>query len=732
MSTKTILDYLKQYGAKKHEEKKQEVKTKYEEPPRSVEKRIDKTASVEKRVRTKKKPKIKIRIWDLKGNILVIAEKPKAASKIAYALSTRHRKNRWKGIPYYIISNNGSNIIIASAAGHLYGLYTNKYGYPVFQYEWRPLYEIDQNAKHTKKFIELLDKLSRKADHYVNACDYDIEGSVIGYLVIKFMGDPSRAYRVKYSSLTPAELKQAFKELTELDYEMIEAGLCRHELDWIWGINISRALMDAVRRSSGKRTILSAGRVQTPTLKHVVDHEVLRNLFIPLPLFMPDVTITKDGEKIHLEYVSGSLETRREAEEVIRAIKKQGYLLVTEYNEKTLYLNPPPAFNLGDLQEEAARIYGFSPYKTQRIAEKLYLDALISYPRTNSQKLPPTLNYRGIIDKLSRINNYGPLIDKLLKETKGVLKPVQGKKDDPAHPAIYPTGLKPGKLSSDEWKIYDLIVRRFLAAFADKAILIQQQARFRTVQGYEFRVSGQRIARLGWLYYYYFSKPKEKSIPVFTRGEQVRVLTAKLRKTYTRPPEKLSKIKILRWMEKVEIGTEATRARIIELLFRRGYLASKGGKVVATDLGLGIIEVLTKYFPQITSVEMTRHFEEKMEDIRYGKARREEVVEEARRTIIKLLEEFDRVKDKIGLLLSIRLGYLSPQRKCLICNREEYRDGLCYYHYLALEKIREAYKEWSRREEITIEKFVKTIKKMRSTGKWIVEILSNDDVIARL
>ncbi len=723
MPAKTILDYLKKHGGRPQEQIKS-VKEK--------EEHREKQASREKIVSSRRKPEWKIKIWDLRGNILIIAEKPKAASKIAYALSSRFMRNRWKGIPYYTIRSNGANIIIASAAGHLYGLYTDKRGYPIFQYEWKPLYIIDQTAKHTKKFIELLEKLSRNADYYVNACDYDIEGSVIGYLIIKFMGDPDRAYRVKYSSLTPAELKQAFRELTGLDYEMIEAGLCRHELDWIWGINISRALMDAVRKTSGKRTILSAGRVQTPTLKHVVDHEIERNLFIPLPLFIPDVTIIKNGEKIHLEYISGSLETRRKAEEIIKSIKKDGYLTVTEYTEKTICLNPPPAFNLGDLQEEAARIYGFSPYKTQKIAEKLYLDALISYPRTNSQKLPPTLNYRGIMEKLAGIDRYGFLIDRLLRETRGILQPVQGKKDDPAHPAIYPTGLKPGKLSSDEWKIYDLIVRRFLAAFAEKASLIQQQARFMTREGYEFRVSGQRIGKLGWLYYYYFSKPKEKSIPVFIKGEHVPIKTARLRRTYTRPPERLTKIKILRWMERVEIGTEATRARIIELLFRRGYLEAKGGKVNATDLGLGIIEVLTKYFPQITSVEMTRYFEAKMEAIRYGRAEREEVVEEARQTIVKLLQEFDRVKDKIGYLLSIRLGYISPHRKCLVCSREEYRMGLCYYHYMALEKIRKTYNEWNRREETTFEKFISSIKKLRSTGKWITEIVGNDEVLAKL
>lgn len=669
--------------------------------------------------------KEKITIWDLYGKILVIAEKPKAGRKIAYALSRESIKKNLYNIPYYVIKRSRQTIYIASAAGHLYGLHTNIHGYPVFKYEWRPLYEIDKTAKHTYKYLKVLEKLCHEADHYINACDYDIEGSIIGYLIIKFLGKPERSYRVKFSTLTPEELRTAFNNLRNLDWEMIEAGLCRHELDWLWGINISRALMDAVKQVSYKKIILSAGRVQTPTLKYVVENNIERNLFIPLPQYSITVYVVKDNHRIKLEYKGPVIEKREEALQLLSILRKQPYLIVQKYENKKLVYDPPPAFNLGDLQSEASRIYGFSPYKTQSIAEKLYLEALISYPRTNSQKLPPTINYRGIMDNLMKIPAYSKLVENLLYETRGILKPVQGPKEDPAHPAIYPTGAKPEGLKEDEWKIYDLIVRRFLATFAPKAIVYRRIVTFRhsSNSNLVFQASGQEIVVKGWFRYYPYLAPNESFLPRFTHYEKILIDHSSLRKTYTKPVEKITKVKILKWMEDVGIGTEATRARIIETLFKRGYLRNQGGATVATDLGLGVIEVLTEYFPELTSVELTRYFEEEMENIKRGIKSRNEVVQEARRTIEKLLAKFEEKKEELGLFLSIRLGLIKPEKKCIICNREAWYNNLCKYHYEAVERVKKYYSEWSKREKITWNEYLKTIKKLKLVGKWVKEVI---------
>lgn len=668
-------------------------------------------------------------IFDLKGSVVVIAEKPKAAKKIYEALSIYGygREYKFKNIPYWVIRKGLVVITITPLAGHLFGLDTNERGYPVFSYTWKPLYVVEKNASHTKAFLELVDRVCSRGDYFVNACDYDIEGSVIGFLVIKNFGDVNRAFRVKFSSLTPSELRKAFLKLSRLDWNMVEAGLCRHELDWIWGINVSRALMDCVYRVSGHRVILSAGRVQTPTLRHVFENNVARNLFIPLPQYTLSLTIVIDGVRYQLEYKGRLFETRSEAEYICRKLREKGFLVVEDYKEEVRKLNPPPPFNLGDLQEEAAKIYGFSPYKTQSIAEKLYLGAYISYPRTNSQKLPRDLDYRAILENLAKIQQYNSLIKYLLRETSGILKPVQGKKEDPAHPAIYPTGIVPVKLGSDEQKIYDLIVRRFLAVFAPPAKITYRAMYFKPPgmhKNIAFHLSGQKILYKGWLRYYHFYTLSEQDVPVLSPGEKVGIASVNVRKVYTKPPEKITRIKILRWMEANNIGTEATRARIIELLFKRKYLRSVGGATEVTELGQGVIEVLTEYFSELTSVSLTRKFEAYLEDIRFMKRRRDEVINEAKRTIMELLRKFNEKKEEIGLKLAWRLGILEPSKKCLLCKREAFHNNLCIYHYEALKRINKLFNEWKRREGIGWDEYIRQLLRLKSTGKWVREVLT--------
>lgn len=670
-----------------------------------------------------------VSIWSLEGKVVVITEKPKAASKIALALSPNHSRGKLYNVPYYVIRSNRSTIYVVPSAGHLYDLYTSDRKYPVFEYYWKPLYQVDRSAKHAYNYLRALEAICKKADFYVNACDYDIEGSVIGYLIIKFNGDLRRSFRAKFSSLAPSELRESFERLSELDWEMIEAGLCRHELDWLWGINVSRALMDVVQRASGRRVRLSAGRVQTPTLKRVVDSDISRNLHVPVPTYTLQAAVVKEGLRVQLEYVGPPIESRREAQELLEALRASGKLVVSSYDERAKRYSPPPAFSLGDLQSEAARIYGFSPYRTQKIAEKLYLDALISYPRTNSQKLPPTINYKSIIEKLGRVGEYSSLVGELLEETRGQLRPVQGRKEDPAHPAIHPTGVLPRELSGDERKIFDLIVRRFLAAFSSSAVVNYREAVLKhpSLDKLVFRAVGQQVLARGWLKYYAFRAFEERRIPKLSVGEEVLIDSAEVLRQFTKPPSRLSRIKLLKWMESVEIGTESTRARIIELLFRRNYLRSVSGAAEATELGFGVIEVLDEHFSELTSVELTRFFEKEMESIRAGEKRREEVVAEARKTISELLEKFRAKAGEVGRLLSVRLGRLRPSQTCLICDREAWRERLCKYHYLAREELRKQYKLWEAREGISWREYLETIKKLESTGKWIREVI----VVAR-
>jgi DNA topoisomerase-1 len=668
-----------------------------------------------------------ISIWSLRGRVLVIAEKPKAAKKIADALSQNHITRRYRNLAYYEIVQGDLVIIVASAAGHLYELNTWEKGYPIFTYEWVPAYIASREKRYVKTYLDLLREVSKNCNYYVNACDYDIEGSVIGFLLIKFHGNEKKALRAKYSSLTPLELREAFTRLLPLDYPMIEAGLCRHELDWIWGINISRALMQAVYTSTKKKIILSAGRVQTPTLKHVHEHEAKRGLFIPVPQYVITASLKKDNVKIQVEYINNPVESQSQAELIKVNVERQKYLVVRNIEFSKSRYQPPPPFNLSDLQEEASRIYGFSPMKTQEIAEQLYLDALISYPRTNSQKLPPRLNYKNILSNLAEIREYRELVHKLINETKGILKPVEGEKEDPAHPAIYPTGVLPEKLTREQAAIYDLIVRRFLAVFAPPASISHVKAEFSTPDHkFAFTATGLSIEYPGWLVYYPFHKPSTREIPRLNRGESFEVLNVSIRETYTKPPPRLRKIDILKWMESVGIGTESTRAIIIEKLFDRGYLKSTKNGVEISDLGVGIVEVIDAFFPDLASVELTRKFEVLMDEIIRGRRKREEVISEAKRVISSLLDKFNRDIGNVGVSLAKKLSLVENYERCSIpsCRSDVYAKGLCRIHYSALEAIDKTYQEWARRKKISLEEYLAKINSMKSTGRYVKEVIN--------
>lgn len=673
----------------------------------------------------------KISVWSLKGNVLVIAEKPKAARKIAEALSGSMglRIHRKYNVVYYEVPGLSQRIFIASASGHLFELATDKNSFPVFEYRWVPAHIVNKSKRYTANYLKLLSELCRTSEYFINACDYDIEGSVIGYLIIRSFGREERALRVKFSSLTYSELRSSFQNLSKLDYEMVEAGLCRHELDWLWGINVSRALMHSIKVATGKKYVLSAGRVQTPTLKYAVEKSLERNLFIPLPLYSVKVTVQVGRKKLVFEYEKNPLERLVEAEQVVKEVKAQKYLVVESFTRTIQRFNPPPPFNLGDLQEEAARIFGMSPYKTQSIAEELYLDALISYPRTNSQKLPPTLNYMDIVKRLGQNPMFTKLVGQLLEETRGVLRPVEGEKEDPAHPAIYPTGNTPMELRSDQKAIYELIVKRFLATFAKPAEFSQTKIVVMTpTKNHRFYLTGREILYEGWLAYYNYYSFESTRLPALKKGEKLEVIDVTISKDYTRPPKPLSKIDLLRWMESVEIGTEATRATIIEKLFQRNYLTTAGGRVDVTDLGYGVIEVLEVYFPALLSVDLTRKFEKLMNDIRLGNEKRERVVLEAKSTLEKLLREFESRAKDVGVTLSARLGILVAGSKCSIpgCNREQVGEGLCKIHLEALKRIFASYDEWRKRAgDIGFDEYLRKISKMKITGKWIRELIES-------
>jgi DNA topoisomerase-1 len=188
---------------------------------------------------------------------LIITEKPDAAARIASALDAAGKAKKIvdSGVPYYV-AKRGEDIVVVPALGHLYTVTSEKKGwdaYPVFDYKWVPLYLAERGAKRTRVWLETIAKLAKNADVFVDACDFDVEGSIIGYSILKYAcgGKEKSAKRMKYSTLTAEEIEKSYVEaLPNLDFRLIEAGLARHEVDWIYGVNLSRALTVAAKNAS--------------------------------------------------------------------------------------------------------------------------------------------------------------------------------------------------------------------------------------------------------------------------------------------------------------------------------------------------------------------------------------------------------------------------------------------------------------------------------------------------
>ncbi len=596
-----------------------------------------------------------MRLGRLEKYTLIITEKPDAANRIATALDAdgRPKKAQSNGVPYYQVYRDGE-IVVVPALGHLYTVTSKqkaKRDYPVFDYQWVPRYQAERGASRIRVWLKVITQLAGNAGDFVDACDFDIEGSIIGYCILKYAcgGKEQSAKRMKYSTLTNEELQESYVHLLpQLDFALIEAGLTRHEVDWLYGINLSRALTQAAKASSRQYATLSTGRVQGPTLKFLEAQEKTINCFVPTPYWTLTAKIAINDTAFEVEYAR-PLETLAEATSVRDACKtKEGKIDSVAVNE--FAQNPPLPFDLGSLQSEAYRIFHYTPMRTSSIAQHLYLAALISYPRTSSQKLPPAIGYQTILKKLSKAPAYASSAAELL--SKPALKPNEGKKVDPAHPAIYPTGNLPAKpLDAAERNIFDLVVKRFLAVFGEPAI--RQSVNIAVgINGNLFRMTAFHTLEEGWLRLYKpYAALKDDVLPPLTQGQPVNVKRVTLNDHFTKPPARYNPRSLLLKMEKEEIGTKATRAATIQTLFDRKYLNGTGNLAVS-DIGFEVIEVLSKYCPIVVSPEFTRKLEEQMDGIQQGKETKQTVLQNAIETLKPVTSVLKANEAAIGAQLS--------------------------------------------------------------------------------
>ena len=621
-------------------------------------------------------PKIKL---NQTGYELIITEKPQAALKISNALGKTIQKTL-NNVPYYEVNRNGKEIIVGCAVGHLFTLKQNSSAkqIPSFDISWTPNY-LARKKDFTKRYYDTILKLIKNAGSLTIATDYDTEGEVIGMNIMKYLCNQQDASRMKFSTLTKDELENSYENKSpHINWGQAIAGETRHYLDWFYGINLSRALMEAIK-TTGKFRIMSIGRVQGPALNMIVQKEKEIQAFKPETYWQVFITIDDGIKGLELKHnkdifaSEGDLWAKKELEKFNNL---KGKKVKAETKKTEQKLPPPFPFNLTNLQTEAYKFYGITPSRTLQIAQSLYLAGLISYPRTSSQKLPASIGYNKILAQLAEEFKAKKLITRKT--------PIEGEKSDSAHPSIYPTGNKQ-ILSGEDKKIYELIVKRFLSLFCDDAI-IDSKTVTAEINGLKFSVKGQTVRKKSWLEIYP-SKLKEDKIPDVNGGAEI--LASRTEQKETQPPHRYSPASIISELEKRNLGTKATRSSILETLYDRNYIESQSIK--ATPFGISLIESLEKYSPIIIDEKLTHEFEENMEEIekiypdeenkKTGVNKRllekeQAVINKSKEIITNIAKDFKKNEKKIGEeLIDASIKFREQQKKennlikCPKCNK---------------------------------------------------------------
>lgn len=574
-------------------------------------------------------------------NILIICEKNNAALRIANILSQgKAKKTSHKKVPVYDYEDGDISYTVVGLKGHILSL-----DFPEGYNNWQrvhpsELITIDPMKKvHEYSIYNTLKDLAREADDVIIATDYDREGELIGVEaleVVKQFNPDFKVTRARFSSLTPVEINAAFSELTEIDFCLSEAAECRQVIDLVWGAVLTRYLSLAAKQMG--KDFLSAGRVQSPTLALIVDKEREIKNFVPEPYWEIDadvagpITEESDGEAFSITHAKGRFQEENAAQKAYEAItgKKEG--TVKDVIRKEKKESAPAPFNTTSFLRAAAS-RGLSPAPAMSVAEALYNRGFISYPRTDNTVYPAGLSLRSVLEMLKG-TSFKDLAEKLLLKEK--LVPTRGKKQATDHPPIYPSGIASrSELTADEWKVYDLVSRRFMATLADSAVSESTRVEI-MINGEEFKASGFRIIEKGWQEYYPYLERKVTLLPALAAGNVISITTMELLSKMTKPPGRYSQGGLIQLMDSLNLGTKSTRHEIIQKLYQRGYLIDTPPR--PTDTAYTVIDTLEKYASIITKPDMTAQLEHDMNLIANGEHKLTKVVDESREILTKAME----------------------------------------------------------------------------------------------
>ena len=568
---------------------------------------------------------------------LIIAEKMDAGRRISYILSDKTSKQKkTKNISYIEFERNNEQNIMVSLSGHILGA-----DFPEEFKDWvkSDLDKlIDSNIiyKVTNQRAYSALKSFSGIDNIIIATDYDREGELIGVEALKFI-EPgyTNIRRAKFSALTSQEVKDAFDNLLDVNYGLADSAKAREEIDLLWGAVLTRFF--SVTSNRLWKDFISVGRVQTPTLALIVEREEEITSFVPEKYFVINVTFNKgiDFQGVYEK----NIKDEDEANKIFNAINGNDGIVKSYKNEKKEVYKPPP-FSTTDFLREASRI-GVTPSNAMKIAEKLYMSGLISYPRTDNTVYQRSIPLKSIAKKFEG-TEFDTEAKMVLRQEK--IYPSRGKVETTDHPPIYPVSYPKKALTGAYKNIYELIVRRFLATLYKNAVIEKSDADI-DIKGYNFKSSGEKIIDNGWFDIYKYRKLRESKLPELVIGETVKGKKWDMEEKYTEPPKRYDVASLLKLMESLNLGTKSTRHDIIQKLNDRNF--ATGNPLRPTPLGIGFIKSITTIDSDIAKPDMTAELEKEMDKIAENQKKLGDVVNDSRNMLHSALKGFRGNKEEI-------------------------------------------------------------------------------------
>lgn len=524
-----------------------------------------------------------------------------------------------------------------------------------------------------KEIIRSLKNLAKKADSVVIATDFDREGELIGsdaLSCIREVNPKAPVSRARYSAFTKEEIAHAFGNLVAVDDNLASAGASRQDIDLIWGAVLTRYL--TLVKFAGYGNVRSSGRVQTPTLALIVARERERLAFKPEDYWVIKGAFDADARTgptsgegpgaFEAPHATARFKKEAEAAAAMARVEGAASATVSSIEKRKRTVAPPAPFNTTSLMA-AASAEGLSPARTMRIAESLYMDGYISYPRVDNTVYPSSLDLAETVRAISGNPAYAPYCKELL--AKGKLTATRGKKETTDHPPIYPTAkATPDDLAPADYKLYNLVARRFLATLSEAAVVEGTKVTL-DVNGELFVAKGDVLVKPGFRAIYPYGLKKDEQLPALSEGARIAFNGAVCSKKQTEPPARYSQGKLIQEMEKLGLGTKSTRHAIIERLYTVKYI--QNDPIEPSQLGMAVCDALDKFAPHITHPEMTAELEEEMDNIAEGRTTKDAVVSTSRNLLAEqlasLLPHSDEVKDALADAVAAD-AYVGPCPKC--------------------------------------------------------------------